>query len=205
MPDHADERVEGKAPDGRRVAVVTTEVAQLALHDAVLRRTIYDESVARHPESHYLDFMIDGQRLADRLMVAPDMTTLLNRAWLPSVEGAVLELLGQRPAEGLDTGRVFLFVCGECGDLGCGAVTAALDVDPDRTTWSQFAWEGGYEPAEPIENAPDSLAFGTPDYEKLFASAYGRVAALPHEEPAHQGRKFLWPWQWGWRLPKDGQ
>jgi hypothetical protein len=187
------------------LAVVTMEVAQLVLNDAVLRRTIYDGNVTRYPESHYLDFVIDGQRLRDRLLVAPDMTTLLNRAWLPSVESAVLELLGKRPTAGLDAGRVFLFVCGECGDLGCGAVTAALDVDSDRITWSQFAWESGYEPAEPIDSAPDSLAFGAADYEKVFASAYGRVAALPYDELAHQGRKFLWPWQWGWRLPKDGQ
>lgn len=185
-------------------ALVTADVAQLALKAAVLRRTVHDGHVTRHPESHYLDFVVDGQRLADRLGVAPDMTTLLNRAWLPSVEGTVLELLGERPAVGLDLGRVLLFVCGECGDLGCGAVTAALDVDADRVTWSQFAWESGYEPSEPVQSAPDSLTFGTADYAKLLAGAYGRVAALPHEDVALQGRKFLWPWQ-GWRLPKIGE
>lgn len=184
---------------------MTKDVAQLALSEGTLRRTVFDGNVARHPESHYLDFVIDGQRLAHRLPVARGMATPLNRAWLPSVENAVLELLGKRPTAGLEAGRVSLFVCGECGDLGCGAVTAALDMDPDRITWRQFAWENGYEPAEPIENAPASIAFGTADYEKVLGSAYRAVADLPYDELAHHGRKFLWPWQWGWRLPKDGQ
>ena len=30
-----------------------------------------------------------------------------------------------------------------------------------------------------------------------------RVAAFPFDELAHEGRTLLWPWQWGWRLPKD--
>ena len=137
-------------------------MAQLALNDAVLRRTICDGNVTRHPKPHYLDFLIDGQRLAHRRTVAPDMTTPLNRAWLPS-ESADLKLLGEFSTAGLDAGRVFLFVCGACGDLGCGEVTAALEVDPDRITWSRFAWENGFEPAEVIEDAPDSIAFGAAD------------------------------------------
>lgn len=146
-----------RASGQRRVALVTQELARLSLYDAVLRRTVSDGNVTRHPESHYLDFAINGQPLAHRLPVAPDMTSTLNRAWLHSVESSNLELLGKRPTVGLDTGRVYLYVCGECGDLGCGAITAALEVKPDRITWSQFAWEDGYDPVEPIENAPASF------------------------------------------------
>lgn len=187
------------------MTVVTSDLRQLSLHAAVIRRTLHDGNSTRHPKSHYLDFVIDEQRLADQIPLARGLATPLNRAWLPSVEGAVLELLGERPGAGLDNGRIPLFVCGECGDLGCGAVTVALDMDQDRITWSQFAWENGFEPAEPIENTPTSLVFAAADYNKVFASAYGRVADLPYDALEHEGRKFLWPWQWGWRLPKDGQ
>jgi len=186
-----------------RVTVVTTEASQLTLQSAVLRRTLHDGDVTRHPESHYLDFVVDGRTLSDRLPGARGMATALNRAWLPTVAGAIEELLGQRPSLGLDPGRVFLFVCGECGDLGCGAITAALRVGPNRVTWSQLAWENGSEPAEPVGNAPDVLSFDIANYEDVLAGAYKRIAALPYDQLAHQGRKFLWPWQLGWRLPKS--
>lgn len=185
------------------MAVVTNDVAELALKHAIFQRTLYDGNATRRPESHYLDFLIGGHRLAHSLPIGPDMTTLLNRAWLPSVEGSVMELLGRRPTAGLDIGRIFLFVCGECGDLGCGAVTAAIEVGAERTTWSQFAWESGFEPAEPIDDAPASITFRTADYEDVFASAYRRVAALPHDEDAHRVKSPLRPWRWGWRLPRD--
>jgi hypothetical protein len=138
--------------------------------------------------------VIDGDALTRRLRVARGMVTAelrLASVWLPSVESAVRELLGIRPTDGLDTGRVYLFVCGECGDLACGAVTATLQGRPDRITWSQFHWENSYEPAEPIEQSPDSISFDTADYEDVFAGAHGQVAALPYDEIAHRGRTLL--------------
>lgn len=185
------------------MTVVATEVSQLALQPAVLRRTLHDGNVTRHPESHYLDFVVDGQTLSERFPVALGMATPLNRAWLPTVDDAIRELLGERQTLGLDPGRVFLFICPECGDLGCGAVTATLHVGTNRVTWRQFAWENGHQPAEPMANAPEALAFDAANYEDVFAGAFERVAALPYDEFEHQGRKLLWPWQWGWRLPKD--
>jgi hypothetical protein len=182
---------------------VTGGVSLLTLGPAVLRRTLLDGSVTRHPESHYLEFVIDGQLLTERLPLARGLITPLNRAWLPMVHGAIEELLGRRPTDGLGPGRVALFVCGECGDLACGAVTATLTVEDDTVTWSDFAWDNGYEPTDPMENAPDPIAFARVDYTDLFAGAEERVAAFPYDELDHQGLKFLWPWQWGWRLPKD--
>jgi hypothetical protein len=44
-----------------------------------------------------------------------------------------------------DDGRLMLFVCPECGDLGCGAVTFRLTIRDDRVVWSEFAYENGYE------------------------------------------------------------
>ncbi len=170
----------------------------------MIGRTIHDGNVIEHPEAHYLDFVIDEQRLGDRLPLARGLVTLLNREWLPTVADSVLELLGRRPASGLDPGRIYLFVCSECGDLGCGAITAAIEVAEDCITWSQFAWESGYRPADPIEDAPTRVVFDVADYETTVATAYERVATLPHDELQHQRRNFLWPWQWGWRLPKDG-
>ncbi len=63
------------------------------------------------------------------------LVTDLNRAWLPeSVAPAVETLLGRRPGPDLTVGRIPLLVCGECGDLACGTVTAALDVGATEVT-----------------------------------------------------------------------
>jgi hypothetical protein len=42
-----------------------------------------------------------------------------------------------------------LFVCGECGALGCGAITAAVSRDTESFTWSDFRHETNYEPPPP--------------------------------------------------------
>jgi hypothetical protein len=41
--------------------------------------------------------------------------------------------------------RVAVFVCPECGDLGCGAITFQLSRDGDTVRWANFAYENGYD------------------------------------------------------------
>lgn len=129
--------------------------------------------------------------------------TELNRPWLPSVPDAVEKLLGTRPSDDLTDGRVELLVCGACGGLGCGALTAALDVGDAEVSWSEFLWEDGMSDPRPVEQLAGPLTFDRALYEAAFSDAYERVAACPYDESAHHGRRFLWPWQWGWQLPRE--
>jgi hypothetical protein len=178
-------------------------VSLLVLRPAVLRRTVHDGNVVRRPESHFLDFVIDGQPLSDLVPEGKGLVTPLNRPWLATLPDAVEQLCGRQPCAALALGRVPLLVCGECGDLACGAVTAALDVGQTATTWAEFRWEDGSAPTIPIEVAPVGLRFSSRDYLDVFGDAAERVAGMPYDQLAHEGRKFLWPWQWGWRLPKE--
>jgi hypothetical protein len=41
-----------------------------------------------------------------------------------------------------------MYVCAECGDLGCGAVTAAVEVGDDKVVWRDFGYQNNYEPKE---------------------------------------------------------
>jgi hypothetical protein len=184
---------------------VTSRVSVLTLQHAVLRRRVFsDGNITRFPESHYLDLVVDERSVSELPLGGhADMVTSLNRAWLPTVPEAIQELLGQRTAEGLAEGRAALLVCGTCGDLACGALTLALHVAADTITWSDFAWENGYESPTRIDGVPEGLAFDRQRYAAAFIDAYDRTAEFPYDELAHHGRKFLWPWQWGWRLPKD--
>ncbi|RNI25330.1 hypothetical protein EFY87_01480 [Flexivirga caeni] len=78
---------------------------------------------------HYLDFVVDGTSLRERMRVSEGFVTAFSREWrLRSASESADELLGQRPTEGLSAGRTALYICADCGDLGCGALTASLHV-----------------------------------------------------------------------------
>lgn len=53
-------------------------------------------------------------------------------------------LLLLEPGDASD-GRASLFVCPECGDLGCGAVTVRVDKGADTISWREFGYENSYE------------------------------------------------------------
>jgi len=180
-----------------------SELATLCLEPATVTSTFYDGNITRHPESHFLDLLVDDRTL--RLTVgepAQGLVTELNRPWLPEVPEAVDRLLGRRPAEFLAWGRVALLVSSVDGDIGCGQLTTALDVGAAEVTWSDFLWEGSSDP-RPVEHLTEPVRFDRAQYQDAFADAYERLAGFPYDEMAHRGRRFLWPWQWGWRLPRD--
>jgi len=52
---------------------------------------------------------------------------------------AVGQLLGE-VSSSLPDGRVALYVCPECGDLGCGAVTALVERANDDVVWRDLGW-----------------------------------------------------------------
>ncbi len=175
----------------------------LALEESVLQRTHFDGNLIRHPQEFFLDFVVDGESLMESLEAAGTLVTPLHRAWLPTVPDALDELRGRRPSPGLADHRVALLVCGECGDLACGAITVSLSMSAEWVTWTDFLWEDGCRPPSATTlAAAQGFVFERAAYDTTLSEAYHRVAALPYEEPPHPDRKSLWPWQWGWRLPK---
>jgi hypothetical protein len=161
---------------------------------------VVDGRVAHHPRSHFLDFVVDGVSLRRTAHGEGNLVTGLNRSWWSQDPSAVAILLGRRPAPNLDSGRIPLLVCGECGDLACGAVTVALDVGASEVTWSDFRWENGYEEAELVDSLVEPIRFDRAQYEAVLADAGHQVAALPEDEPlfrerSRRGPHFRWPWQ----------
>jgi hypothetical protein len=45
----------------------------------------------------------------------------------------------------LKSGRHLLYVCPECGDIGCGAVTVLLSSEGDQISWLKFRYENNYD------------------------------------------------------------
>jgi hypothetical protein len=163
-----------------------------------------DGKYLRRPESYSLDLVIDGIPLRDRVAGTENMVTDLSRAWLPDVAEAVEVLKGRKAHPYLDAERVALLVCEVCGDLGCGAVTARRSVTDYEVQWTEWRWTDftGERPAVSPSGEPvTSFAFDRGEYEAALDESMDRLAGLPYDELAHKGKRFLWPWEWGWRLP----
>lgn len=183
---------------------MTLELSELRLVPAVVTSHVIDGNVTRRPESHFLDLVVDGQSLRSITATAgPELVTELNRPWLPGVPEALEKLLGRRSSDDLAPGRVALLLCHVDGDLACGALTAALRVEDAEVSWSDFLWEDGIYDPRPVDQLDQSITFDRSQYEAAFVDADERVAGFPYDELARHGRRFLWPWQWGWKLPRD--
>jgi len=75
-------------------------------------------------ERHFLDFVVDGQSLWEALGERHDMVSILwAECSADETAKAVGRLLLNEKAD-LPNDRRSFFVCSECGDLGCGAITA---------------------------------------------------------------------------------
>lgn|SRR3982751_2539023 len=91
------------------------------------------------------DFLVDGRSLADVLGATKrDLVGRLDRDRRDWNAESVRVLTGEAAADFGDD-RVMLFVCPECADLGCGAITAAFRLDGDTIIWSDFQHENNYD------------------------------------------------------------
>lgn len=96
-------------------------------------------------EQHYLDFVIDGQSLGELLAVGDRIGCLgWGQPKQPAEMVAVLRL--EKPSP-LETGRVMIYVCPECGDIGCGAITVQINETDQHFVWHRFGYENDYNPA----------------------------------------------------------
>jgi hypothetical protein len=121
-----------------------------------------DTGNTRRPRREYLDFIVDGESLGVKL------ASILGGANLPADRVPVLvldwpigfpaedygRLAGELPAS-LPDGRVPLYICPECGDLGCGGVTAVVERTADTVVWREFGYQNDYEPFDQDEVLKD--------------------------------------------------
>jgi hypothetical protein len=81
---------------------------------------------------------------------AGDLSSCLSTDLAAFPEDAVLQLLGRAPAE-LPGGRLALYVCPECGDLACGAVTVSMESTRDDVVWRDPGHQSTAEPDKYFE------------------------------------------------------
>jgi hypothetical protein len=96
-------------------------------------------------ERNYVDFIISGQSLK-QLIDTSTSERIGIFGWIPDKwyeNDRVDEFLGLIPPQ-LTTGRTSFYVCPECGDMGCGAITARIEVTNKQVLWQAFGYETNY-------------------------------------------------------------
>ncbi|MYN47654.1 hypothetical protein GTP23_21690 [Pseudoduganella sp. FT93W] len=94
------------------------------------------------------DFLVDGTSLLARLVTMNgghgDFMGCFVRGFAEAKAQALNELLLK-----VDTGsqqrRVGIYICPECGDIGCGRFSVMVERRAGEVIWSDFAYENGYE------------------------------------------------------------
>ncbi len=129
------------------------------------------------------DYLVDGVSLRERLKVG-DMISPFG--WLrPAADARFRQILLLKQPSDLKPGRVPIFVCPECADYGCGAVTAAVTKDGDFIIWDSFAHENNYsDEAHPIaEHRQQRLSFHRSEYWSVIHSLPLSAGEPPHAQP----------------------
>ena len=124
----------------------------------------------------YLDFVVDGQSLLASLGGGDYVTPF---GWLPpwAEDEAARRLLLADPTP-LEGRRQEIYVCSECADLGCGALTAIVERDGNRVVWRDFGYQRGPKAAAVDRAGYDAvgpLAFEHAAYGRAIRSALGRA------------------------------
>lgn len=123
-------------------------------------------------DREYIDFIVSGQSLG-QLFGLPDFDLIGTFGCSENKEYEnrhVDEFLGLEQPE-LITGRTCLYVCPECGEIGCGAITAKIELTDETVIWKDFGYENNY--SEPdltnyVEIGP--FVFDSVEYSKTIKS-----------------------------------
>jgi hypothetical protein len=96
-------------------------------------------------ERHFLDFVVDGESLWEALRERHGMVSILCAEYSADETAKAVGRLILNEKADLPNDRRSLFVCSECGDLGCGAITAVVERQGETITWKAFGYENTYE------------------------------------------------------------
>jgi len=95
---------------------------------------------------NYIDFIVSGKSLGE-ILGAEKSDLIGNFGWTENTEyenEQISEFLKEKEPS-LETSRIMFYVCAECGDIGCGALTGKISETENEIIWSEFAYENNYE------------------------------------------------------------
>lgn len=118
-------------------------------------------------EREFLDFIVGGESL---WRYAGDTMSVL--VWFQQEydREPVMRLLLKAEPD-LPDGRQTLYICPECGDLGCGALTVIVERTPDAMVWRDFGWQRDYEGSLELIEGLGPFRFQKQDYFQVITLA----------------------------------
>ncbi len=152
-----------------------------------------------------LDFAVDGVLLSERLRTLEvpqpdvfgldpfDLLSVVDLAWPREAASALRQLAGveARSADWpLEPGRLPLYVCTMCADLGCGAVTVEVLHQGDVVSWRDLRVEDGHtDQSEMIDlSALGPMTFDAEHYRAVLLEPVPVLQALADDERAAERR-----------------
>ncbi|MGC5166499.1 hypothetical protein [Luteimicrobium sp. DT211] len=132
----------------------------------------------------YLDFTLGGERVHDLVACClgyeSDDISALHDGWPDGAIESIERLLGLADPD-LPDGRTSIYVCPECGDLGCGAVTARVRFTETTVEWRDLGFQDeNFPEITPILDggAPLSVRFDRASYEEHLERELERFREL---------------------------
>ena len=99
------------------------------------------------------DFIVDDESLLDHLAKAhgghADFMGCFVEGFAEENLRKHEQLVGASTPD-TDDGRYLLYICPECGDIGCGSYAAKIRINDKAIEWYDFAYENGYAPAKTL-------------------------------------------------------
>ena len=139
------------------------------MNSLILQSTIR-QGASNKQERHYLDFIISGQSLLKILGIESyDVITPFGWGVDKEYEKQLLKEITLRNKSSLETGRIMLYICPECGDIDCGAITANIKDLGDKIVWKDFGYETGYSGVTEEYSNIEPIEFERQDYFKAFS------------------------------------
>ena len=133
-------------------------------------------------ERHFLDFVVDGESLWEKVGKPRDKVSVIcfDYSREETVQAVNRLLLIEKAV--IPGDRRPLFICSECGDIGCGAVTAFLIRDGESIVWKDFGFENNYEENIRLEEYKHigPYTFNWKQYESVFLQAVDNVKKAWH-------------------------
>jgi hypothetical protein len=109
-----------------------------------------------YSKRRFLDLVVDGVSFYDEIAKRGlDYISFLGWSGMADFERkAIARLLGDAEPDAAE-GQCTVYVCPECADIGCGAITVKVERNGDRVSWTNVSYEYTDHKIRPDENVAD--------------------------------------------------
>jgi hypothetical protein len=152
---------------------------RLTLHP-LIRISERTQIGAYKSERHFLDFVVNGESLWEAIGKRRDTVSVLCAEYLLEETIKAVNPLLLTEETNVPNDRRCLFICSECGDLGCGAITLAVRREGDTVLWTNFGHENNYESEIEFDEykGVGPFRFDAADYEGTLREGIDRLKTI---------------------------